>query len=91
MGFQHPSPSRHGSCTMPAGSSAILMPALIDERILGRGDIDSPCDLFDHLLRPDLAGPFLWWSSGIVLVYGLCYAIGTWAAWPRLSGVGSAP
>ena len=40
------------------------------------------------LFRPQLAGPFLWWSSGIVLVYGLAYAIGTWAAWPRLSGSG---
>ena len=40
------------------------------------------------LFRPQLAGPFLWWSSAIVLVYGLAYAIGTWAAWPRLSGPG---
>lgn len=24
------------------------------------------------------------WSSAIVLVYGLTYAIGTWLAWPRL-------
>ncbi len=28
--------------------------------------------------------PFIWWSSLIVLVYGLAYAIGTWTAWPRL-------
>jgi hypothetical protein len=27
---------------------------------------------------------FALWSSAIVLVYGLCYAIGTWRAWGRL-------
>ena len=36
------------------------------------------------LFRPQLAGPFLWWSSAIVLVYGLCYAIGTYQSWSRL-------
>ncbi|MDQ3124903.1 MAG: hypothetical protein M3Q74_04785 [Pseudomonadota bacterium] len=29
--------------------------------------------------------PFLLWSSLIVLVYGLAYAIGTWTAWPGLA------
>lgn len=38
------------------------------------------------LFRPGMMSPFVWWSSAIVLVYGLCYGIGTWAAWPRLSG-----
>ncbi len=28
--------------------------------------------------------PFVLWSSLIVLVYGLAYAIGTWTAWPHL-------
>lgn len=28
--------------------------------------------------------PFVLWSSLIVLVYGLAYAIGTWQAWPNL-------
>jgi hypothetical protein len=28
--------------------------------------------------------PFILWSSLIVLVYGLAYAIGTWSAWPGL-------
>ena len=28
---------------------------------------------------------FGWWSSLIVLVYGLAYLIGTWRAWPRLT------
>ena len=32
--------------------------------------------------------PFVLWSSLIVLVYGLAYAIGTWVAWPSLSGRG---
>lgn len=29
--------------------------------------------------------PFIWWSSLIVLGYGVAYALGTWIAWPRLS------
>ena len=29
--------------------------------------------------------PFILWSSLIVLVYGIAYAIGTWTAWPSLS------
>ena len=29
--------------------------------------------------------PFVLWSSLIVLVYGLSYAVGTWIAWPALS------
>lgn len=28
---------------------------------------------------------FGWWSSLIVLGYGLAYLIGTWRAWPRLA------
>lgn len=36
-------------------------------------------------LRPELVGGFTLWSSLIVLAYGLCYAIGTWRAWPALS------
>lgn len=37
-----------------------------------------------HLSRPDLSDAFMFWSSLIVLVYGLTYAIGTWRAWPHL-------
>ena len=29
--------------------------------------------------------PFDYWSSVIVLIYGLVYAVGTWKAWPSLS------
>ena len=36
--------------------------------------------------RPDLSETFLRWSSAIVLVFGLVYAIGTWRAWNSLSG-----
>ena len=36
------------------------------------------------VFRPWLVSPFDYWSSGIVLVYGLAYAVGTWRAWPRL-------
>lgn len=35
-------------------------------------------------LRPDLLSPFALWSSAIVLVYGIVYAIGTWASWNKL-------
>ena len=37
------------------------------------------------LFRPNLLGAFALWSSLIVLVYGICYAVGTWRAWPILS------
>ena len=36
------------------------------------------------LLKPRLVDSFAVWSSLIVLVYGLTYAVGTWRAWPRL-------
>lgn len=36
-------------------------------------------------IRPETVGGFALWSSLIVLGYGLCYAIGTWRAWPALS------
>lgn len=35
--------------------------------------------------RPDLSATFMLWSSAIVFIYGLAYAIGTWRAWPTLS------
>ena len=38
-----------------------------------------------RMWRPDLSSAFLYWSSAIVLVYGLAFAIGTWEAWPRLT------
>lgn len=36
------------------------------------------------LLKPDLVHAFEVWSSLIVLVYGVAYAVGTWKAWGRL-------
>lgn len=36
-------------------------------------------------LTPELVDSFAVWSSLIVLVYGFCYAVGTWVAWPELS------
>lgn len=35
--------------------------------------------------RADLDNSFIVWSSLIVLVYGIAYAVGTWTAWPQLS------
>lgn len=37
------------------------------------------------LLKPAIVDAFLVWSSLIVLVYGLAYAIGTLRAWPFLA------
>jgi hypothetical protein len=37
------------------------------------------------LVRPALIDAFALWSSAIVLIYGLCYAIGTGRAWAALS------
>lgn len=42
--------------------------ALIPALIINRGDVM----------------PFVLWSSLIVLVYGIAYAVGTWTAWPKL-------
>jgi hypothetical protein len=36
------------------------------------------------ILKPQAVDAFALWSSLIVLVYGLAYAIGTWRAWPQL-------
>lgn len=38
------------------------------------------------IIHPVPLDPFIWWSSAVVLVYGLAYAIGTATAWPRLRG-----
>lgn len=38
--------------------------------------------------RPDLSFSFMLWSSLIVLVLGICFAVGTWRAWPTLSAEG---
>ena len=35
--------------------------------------------------RPDLSQAFMAWSSTIVFVMGLAFAIGTWKIWPTLS------
>ncbi len=36
------------------------------------------------LARPDLSAGFLFWSSAIVLGFGVAHAVGTWRAWPTL-------
>lgn len=41
-------------------------------------------------VRPELVHGFALWSSLIVLVYGVAYAVGTWRAWPSLSPAGGA-
>jgi len=37
------------------------------------------------LFAPERMAPFVWWSSGVVLLYGLAYAIGTWTGWRDLA------
>lgn len=37
------------------------------------------------VFRPGMVNAFALWSSLIVLVYGIVYAVGTWRAWPALS------
>ena len=39
------------------------------------------------LLAPEQTTGFLLWSSLIVLIYGIAYAVGTWRAWPTLRPV----
>lgn len=36
--------------------------------------------------RPERVDAFAIWSSLIVLLYGILHAMGTWRAWPALSG-----
>jgi hypothetical protein len=38
--------------------------------------------------RPALVTPFIVWSSLIVLIYGLVYAMGTYRAWSNLPALG---
>ena len=37
-----------------------------------------------HVWKPQHSDAFAIWSSLIVLVYGIAYAVGTWRAWPFL-------
>jgi hypothetical protein len=36
------------------------------------------------MFRPQVVDSFAIWSSLIVLVYGICYAAGTWTAWRHM-------
>ena len=42
--------------------------------------------LIPALTVPAMSNSFNIWSSVIVLIYGIAYALGTWKAWPMLSG-----
>jgi hypothetical protein len=48
---------------------------------LARGFAIIPIAIF----KPDMMNSFAIWSSVIVMIYGLTYAIGTWHAWAKLS------
>ncbi len=47
--------------------------------------------LVPGLFRPDLSTAFLVWSSLVCLAMGVCFAIGTWQAWPQLSQARTIP
>lgn len=71
-----------------AGAGLVRKPPLlrtglviISSVYLLRGLILFPMLIF----MPDDVSNFVVWSSLIVLVYGLCYTVGTWRAWPNLS------
>jgi signal peptidase I len=40
------------------------------------------------ILQPERVDAFVIWSSLTVLIYGICYAIGTWLGWRRLAPPG---
>ncbi|MEK6541001.1 MAG: hypothetical protein AABZ45_02655 [Pseudomonadota bacterium] len=44
--------------------------------------------LFGAFWRPDLSGNFMLISSLIVLILGLCFAIGTWQSWMTIANRG---
>ncbi len=63
---------------LPLIRTALVIISLI---YLARGCILLPLAIAKpHLL----ADPFVIWSSLIVAIYGLMYAVGTWRAWPLL-------
>lgn len=55
--------------------------ALISAIYLIRGLVFVPFNMW----RPQYSGSFALWSSSIVLIYGLAYAVGTWRAWSALA------
>ena len=63
--------------TLPLMRTALILISLI---YLARGLLIIPI-----VIEPPARTAFNIWSSLIVLVYGLCYAVGTWTAWPALS------
>jgi hypothetical protein len=63
---------------LPLMRTALVVISLI---YLARGLLIIPIMMSVSLAE----APFDYWSSLIVLVYGICYAVGTWLAWPHLS------
>jgi hypothetical protein len=63
---------------LPLMRTALVVISLI---YLARGLLIIPI-----MMNVSLAdAPFDYWSSLIVLVYGITYAVGTWRAWPHLN------
>jgi hypothetical protein len=58
-----------------------LVLVLISLGLLGRG----LAILWPNAWRPDLTYGFKLWSSLVVLALAMCFALGTWQAWPNLS------
>lgn len=71
-----------------AGAGLVWMPPLLRTGLIAisavyllRGLVLLPMLIF----VPDKVNSFAVWSSIIVLIYGLFYAVGTWKTWPDLS------
>jgi ABC-type glycerol-3-phosphate transport system permease component len=64
---------------LPLARTALI---LISGICLARGLLIVPVALY----VPYPEGAFDYWSSLIVLAYGLIHAVGTWRAWPAISG-----
>lgn len=80
-------------CAAYAFSGAGLIPRLpllrtglvvISLIYVGRGLVPIPAMILNPQ-GPAGITPFIWWSSLIVLAYGVTYAVGTWTAWQALS------
>lgn len=63
---------------LPLARTALI---LISGIYLLRGLVLVPALMFNG----GAVAPFVFWSSLIVLIYGLVYAVGTWTAWRALS------
>ena len=71
-----------------SGAGVILRLPLLRTALIAISAVYLACGLLlipVVLFVPYPEGAFDYWSSAVVLLYGLVYAIGTWRAWPALA------